>query len=81
MRDERLKWAIYATGRYNIYGDAFEPVATFNSEESANRYIKKSKLKQKRRSKEFRYNSLLGRYRDAYVDIYKPEHPPHEPEL
>lgn len=60
-----------------------EIVATFDSEEAANAYVEKSKLRgQKigRTQKKFRNNSLLAGYTDYEIREKKNDLVPHNPE-
>ena len=81
------KWAIYAKQIGLIYEDCGEDVdmldvvATFDSKEAAEEYIKASKLKRRYYGCDFKYKSLLVQYREPYVDIYKIKHPPHNPKV
>lgn len=84
-----MKWAIYGSKYDDYYGccccNNLLPdvvVATFDTKESAEKYLKKSKLKTPKLHNNFKSKSLLSPYECASVEQYcPPNEPTHEPEL
>jgi hypothetical protein len=73
---------LYGVGGLHLDEPIDALVATFSTEEKALAYVKKSRLKNPTRGKEFRFKSLLGGFYDAYVQEREEPLPvPHDPEL
>jgi len=56
-------------------------VATFDTKEAAEEYIKKSRLARRDGFREFKYSSILGGWSDPNVKEFEITFPPHNPKI
>ncbi len=82
-------WAIYGARYDDYYGQCCcnnisddIVIATFDTKKSAEKYLKKSRLKNPKWQHKFRFKSLLSMCEYAHVSEYESlDEPIHEPEI